>query len=87
MKKLVCDRCGFELTDIDDIDLALEGQQAWEASVRERGGKARGILGCKNYIRCGGEMRLVSNSWIVRCYRRLKKSLSKGDKANEGKLR
>jgi hypothetical protein len=32
-------------------------------------------------------MRLVSNSWIVRCYRRLKKSLSKGDKANEGKLR
>jgi hypothetical protein len=87
MKKLVCDRCGFELTDKDDIDLALEGQQAWEASVRERGGKARGVLPCKNYIRCGGEIRLVSNSLIARCCRRLKKSLSRGDKANEGKLR
>ena len=87
MKKLVCDRCGFELTDIDDIDLALEGQRAWEASVRALGGKARGVLPCKNYIRCGGEIRLISNNWIARGYRRLKKSLGKGDKANEGKLR
>jgi len=87
MKKLVCDRCGLELTDKDDIYTALEGQWAWEASVRARGGKARGILPCKNYIRCGGEIRLVSNNWIARCYRRLKKLLSKGGRTNEGKLR
>ena len=76
MKKLVCDRCGFKLTEKDDIDLALEGQWAWEASVRARGGKPRGVLPCKNYIRCGGEIRLVSNSKIARCYRWLRKLLS-----------
>jgi hypothetical protein len=59
LKKLVCDRCGKELTDIDDVELALEGKETWEASVRERGGKPRGIIPCKHYIRCGGEMQLL----------------------------
>ena len=58
-KKLVCDRCGYELTEPDDIDLALEGQAAWERSVRERGEAPRGIIPCKNYVRCHGEMLMV----------------------------
>ena len=58
MKKLVCDRCGLELKYKDDLDIALEGKEAWETTVRERGGKARGILPCKNYVRCRGEMQL-----------------------------
>ncbi|MFC1984145.1 hypothetical protein ACFLVO_03945 [Chloroflexota bacterium] len=56
MRKLVCDRCGLELTDIDDIDLAFEGKETWATSCRERGVEPRGILPCKNYIRCGGEI-------------------------------
>jgi hypothetical protein len=58
-KKLVCNCCGFELTDQDDIDLALEGRAAWEKSVRERGEEPRGVFPCKNYIRCHGEMIMV----------------------------
>lgn len=58
MKKLVCDRCRLELKDKGDVDIALEGKEAWETTVRERGGQPRGILPCKNYIRCGGEMQL-----------------------------
>ena len=60
MKKLVCDRCGLELTDRGDIELALEGEEAWEAASRARGHKARGVLPCQNYIRCGGELIQVS---------------------------
>jgi len=56
MKKLVCDRCGLELEDKDGIDLALEGQGAWEAACRARGVKPRGILPCEDYVRCGGEI-------------------------------
>ncbi len=59
MKRLVCDRCGLELKDKDDVDLALEGKEAWANSVRARGGKPRGIIPCKHYIRCGGEMQLL----------------------------
>ena len=58
MKKLVCDRCGLELKDKDDVDIALEGKEAWEKGVRARGDKPRGIIPCKNYARCGGEMQL-----------------------------
>jgi len=56
MRKLVCDRCGLELEDKDGIDLALEGQGAWEAACRARGVKPRGILPCENYVRYGGEI-------------------------------
>jgi len=59
MKKLVCDRCGFELTEKEDVDLALEGQQAWEMAIRARGEKPRGVYPCKHYIRCGGQMLIV----------------------------
>lgn len=56
VKKLRCDRCGLELTDIDEIDIAFEGMTAWHASARARGINPRGVLPCKNYVRCGGEI-------------------------------
>ncbi len=55
-KKLRCDRCGLELSERDDIDVAFEGMAAWQASARARGIEPRGVLPCKNYIRCGGEI-------------------------------
>jgi len=55
-KKLRCDRCGLELTEKDDIDIAFEGMAAWQASARARGIEPRGVLPCKNYVRCGGEI-------------------------------
>ncbi len=61
MKKLVCDRCGLELTDKYDIELALEGQDAWEAAAKVRGNEPRGVYPCQNFIRCGGEMLMVEN--------------------------
>ena len=60
MKKLVCDRCAFELADKDDIDQALEGQVPWEATVRARPDEPRGVFPCKNYRNCGGEMKVVT---------------------------
>ena len=55
-KKLRCDRCRLELSDWEDIDLALEGRDAWHASVRAWGGEPRGVFPCQHYIRCGGEI-------------------------------
>ena len=68
MKKLVCDRCGLELTDKDDIYLALDGQGAWAAACRTHGIEPRGILPCKNYVRCGGEIVVVAawRQWLTR---------------------
>ncbi len=60
-KKLVCDRCGYELTEKDDLDLAFEGQEAWAKSAREHGAEARGVIPCKNYVRCHGEMILTED--------------------------
>jgi len=65
MEKLVCDRCGLELTDIDDIDLAFEGKAAWEAMCRAHGVEPRGVLPCKNYVRCRGEI-VLAVSWCQR---------------------
>ena len=55
-KKLRCDRCGLELSDPEDIDLAMEGRDAWHASVRSWGREPRGVFPCENYMRCRGEM-------------------------------
>ena len=66
MKKLVCDRCGQELTGKEDLEIALEGKEAWAAIVTTRGGQLRGILPCEHYIRCGGEMKLVKGGGIWR---------------------
>ena len=55
-KKLVCDRCGKELSDRDAIELALEGTASWQAFIREKGEVSRGVFPCQNYVRCGGEM-------------------------------
>ena len=61
MKKLICDRCGMELTDKHDIELVLEGMDAWQGAVRARGAEPRGVFPCENYVRCGGEMELVDD--------------------------
>jgi hypothetical protein len=58
---LVCDRCGFELTEKDDIALALEGMGAWQNSQRGRGQEPRGVFPCKYYFQCKGEMILVKD--------------------------
>ena len=55
-KKLRCDHCGLELKDKDDLDAAFEGMAAWRAAARARGLDPRGVLPCKHYVRCGGEI-------------------------------
>ncbi|GEM_PF-5307098 len=55
-KKLVCDRCGEELSDKDDIELALDGTVSWHTFLKDRGDEPRGVFPCKNWIRCRGEM-------------------------------
>ena len=55
-KKLVCDRCNTELSDKDDIELALDGTAAWHTFLKGRGDEPRGVFPCKNWIRCHGEM-------------------------------
>ena len=56
MDILQCDKCGFQLTEKDEIALALDGADAWRAGCKSRGVEARGLFPCKNYIRCKGEM-------------------------------
>jgi len=85
MEKLVCDRCGLELTEPDDIDLALAGQGAWEKAARARGIKPRGILPCQNYIRCGGEIHLVKNNAFTRGCRRLGRVLRRPKDTSSGR--
>ena len=59
ISRLICDRCGFELTDRDDIELALEGMNAWHDGQRSRGEEPRGLFPCKFYFQCHGEMIVV----------------------------
>jgi hypothetical protein len=77
-KKLRCDRCGFELTDKDDIDIAFEGMAAWQASARARGIEPRGVLPCKNYVRCGGEIVEVNEKGHGRLSKLFGRSKDKG---------
>ena len=72
-KKLICDRCGTELTEKYDIDLALEGKEAWAASARALGAEPRGIIPCEHFVHCSGQMKLA-NSRVVRWCRWLKKT-------------
>ena len=44
MKILVCDRCGFELSDRDDINQVIEGTEAWQTAAPRAGGRATGYL-------------------------------------------
>ena len=60
MKKLVCDKCGMELTEKYDMDQALAGMNAWATAARARGAEPRGVIPCGNFIRCDGEMILVN---------------------------
>ena len=59
MAKLVCDRCGKEISENSEIEQIVVGADAWMMSVRARGEEPRGIYPCKNYINCGGEMVVV----------------------------
>jgi len=76
MKKLICDRCGRELTEQHDIDMAFTGMEAWQASVRARGGEPRGIIPCEHYVRCGGEMIMADDSSNGHWHQLLKKLFS-----------
>ena len=55
-KKLRCYRCGLELSDKEDVYAAYDGMQAWQEAARSRGINPKGILPCKNYANCGGEI-------------------------------
>ena len=59
MEILVCDKCGFELTDKDAVMMALEGTDAWQNACRSRGEELRGVFPCKYYIVCKGQMQLI----------------------------
>jgi len=59
MKILQCDRCGFELTEKMDINMAFDGMDAWQDAQRQRGQEPRGVFPCKYYCQCQGEMILV----------------------------
>jgi len=60
MERLVCDRCGFELTEKEDIFLALDGTDAWQMACRDRGEEPRGVFPCKFYFQCKGQMIVMS---------------------------
>jgi hypothetical protein len=62
MAKLVCDRCGFELTDKQAIYMALDGTEAWQNGQRSRGCEPRGVFPCMYYSQCKGEMLLVKET-------------------------
>jgi len=64
-KKLVCDKCGLELTDKDEVETALDGMWAWQTAVRARGLAPRGVYPCKNFIRCAGEMILIPSNGVL----------------------
>ena len=72
IEKLACDRCDTELTEPQDIELALEGAEAWQAAFRARGVEPRGVYPCQNYVRCGGEMMVVlsGHRWLPRLFSR-----------------
>ncbi len=65
-KKLICDRCGNEITDRDSIELILEGAEAWQLSVIDRDAMPRGLFPCKNYMQCEGEMQPPEKKGLFR---------------------
>jgi len=84
MKKLVCDRCGIKLTEKIDVELALEGKKAWRAAAKARGAEPRGIIPCQNYVRCGGEMKLVRYDSVIRTYRWITKAVNRSGNSERG---
>ncbi|MFC2038569.1 hypothetical protein ACFLUG_02220 [Chloroflexota bacterium] len=55
--KLVCDRCGYEVTDPEVIEQMVPGMDAWMDAQKSRGEAPRGLFPCKNYVRCQGQLR------------------------------
>jgi len=68
IKKLICDRCGREVTEREDIYTILDSCEIWEQAVRARGKEPRGLFPCKEYRHCKGEM-VVPRPWIIRVIR------------------
>lgn len=56
MKKLVCDKCGLEVTGGYNIEKILEGTAAWQASRKAKGEESRGFFPCADYRNCAGEL-------------------------------
>jgi hypothetical protein len=54
--RLICDRCGKEVTDKMVVEAIFAGKDAWKTSHVHEGADARGLFPCENYIRCHGEM-------------------------------
>jgi hypothetical protein len=73
MEKLVCDKCGFELDQREDIVLALDGTEAWQDACRRRGEEPRGVFPCKYYFQCKGEMILLKDQKKNKGFLRQKK--------------
>ncbi len=65
-KKLVCDRCGNEITNKYAIELLLDGAEAWQISVINRDSMPRGLFPCENYRHCGGEMKSPKGRGLFR---------------------
>ncbi len=61
MEKLVCDRCGLEVDKREDINLVLDGTEAWQDACRRRGEEPRGVFPCKYYWQCKGQMLLAKD--------------------------
>ena len=78
MEKLICDRCGFELTEREDVSLALDGTDAWQGACRARGEEPRGVFPCKLYFQCKGQMTVVT----TRAEKRRRKALFGRDRQN-----
>ena len=69
VKKLAYGRCDLKLTELEDRELALSGRETWEKTCRAHGAEPRGIIPCKNYIRCRGEIRPVVDDRVARWHR------------------
>jgi len=82
-KILRCYRCGYELSDREQVNLAYDGLAAWHAAARTRGLKPRGVLPCKNYMRCGGEIVEVVwwREWLRKAFNR-SSAFPKGDQVD-----
>ena len=82
-KILRCYRCGYELSDREQVNTAYDGLAAWHAAARARGLKPRGVLPCKNYMRCGGEIVEVVwwREWLRKAFNR-SSARPKGDQVD-----
>ena len=58
--KLVCDKCGFELVEKEEIALVFDCSETWQAAQREKGKEPRGLFPCMYYAQDEGELIVVT---------------------------